>query len=159
MSVKHVLSWRAAYSVISLCVAIAFPIASWSEMDRDEQKTIRQLYADFSETWCNEKKMSKFFTETLATDTAKACDTGLIGMEVGVPIIPGQEYDEKEIMRTLKVNCGKQAKPTCTAIFENFGASNTVKYQLIEQSGDWLIADIIDEQGFSYRKSLSEALK
>lgn len=159
MSKEQVVYWRAVYPALSLCVAIAFPGTSWSETDQDMETTIRQLYADFSQTWCNHKKMSKFFTETLARDTANACDTDLIGMEVGVPIILRQDYDEKEIMRTLNINCVNRAKPTCMAIFNNFGTTNTVKYHLIKKSGTWLISDVIDEQGFSYRESLSEALK
>ncbi len=150
---------KVKYLFISLyIVLISSNLHALQEEFSSSEQVIRNLYENFGQVWCSEKELPKYFTSTLVKEIAKVCATDLVG-EIGCPIIPGNDYDEKEIIQTLKVGCIKKANPTCKVTFKNFGFLHTVTYSLQEHAQRYLITDIIDEQGVSYRRNLSEALK
>ncbi|TDB02974.1 hypothetical protein [Halomonas marinisediminis] len=119
--------------------------------------TVRQLYEQFGTLWCSEREMARVFDAAFARDMATACDRDLI-MAIGMPAIPGNDYDLGEITRTLDITCDSAQEVRCVARFQSFGQPTTVTYRLGQQGGGWVITDIIDDRGDSYRRAVSQAL-
>jgi hypothetical protein len=74
--------------------------------------------------------------DSYGTDLMTACvDFGFA--------IPGQDFDEAEIARTLSVtSTGDPARPTVTARFTNFGQPAAIAYDFIPEDGALRIDDI-----------------
>jgi len=123
------------------------------------EMVVRQLYTNFSSIWCKEKELSKYISKELAQKIEEACERNLIGSAIECPIIPGNDFDEKEIIQTLQVACTKQENTSCTAIFENFGKKYSVTFLLQLHKSGYFVFDIVGDQDFSFRNKIFKALK
>lgn len=148
-----------AYRALAkLCLASALSLPAWADTgDMAQAGTVRQLYEQFGTLWCSEREMARVFDAAFARDMATACDRDLI-MAIGMPAIPGNDYDLGEITRTLDITCDSGQEARCVARFQSFGQPTTVTYRLGRQGGRWVITDIIDDRGDSYRRAVSQAL-
>lgn len=118
------------------------------------EEFIRDFYASYvaPRFWDNRKEMSKFLSKPLVNGMIKASQRDL---DIAHPIIPGNGYDEKEILRTLAVQpFFTERGAACLATFNTFGKKNSVTYLLTKENGKWLISDVIGSGGQSYLKSL-----
>lgn len=123
-----------------ILVALGATILSSALAGEDARaQMIRALYEDFIShgMWCDAAKMSKYFSSNLATDTARKCDAD---EEIEFSIIPGSDFDDAEVMRTLTVVPG--AGSTYEARFTSFGEAHAVIYTLEKQGERWRITRI-----------------
>lgn len=81
----------------------------------------------------------------------KAADRDL---EIGCPIVPGNDFDGKEVAKSLRVKpLRKGSSDVFMASFSNFNQQYTIIYELKMENGRWLISDIVTN-GHSYLADL-----
>ena len=150
-----------AFGCLLSLLALLAPAATYADTAaKQQEQLIRQLYAQSDELICTgAKKLPRFFTASLARDTARACNANLMGLEVDRPIVPGSDLDLKEVMATLRVKCTQAVTSTCTANFAHLGSRHSIRYLLAQDGKRWVVADIIDDHGTSYQRELASALK
>jgi len=89
------------------------------------------------------ERFAVFFdkNDTHGDDLATAC------IDFGFDI-PGQDYDQAEIARTLTLSTDAgDARQTVTAMFNSFGTPTEVSYVFIPVDGVWRIDDVVGEYG------------
>jgi len=116
---------------------------------------VRQVYARFGNVFCDDINMSLYFEDAFVQELIRACNADLF-LYTGNPVIPGNDFNDKEITSTLKINCQQQNTAVCAATFDSFGESYTVRYYLTEQAGNWVITDIVNYGGDSFRGALAQ---
>ena len=153
---------KSQFKTLTFLSLVFASVVSWAEMGIDNNSregVIRQLYSDFNRTWCNPSQLPTYFVADISKATQLACDRGLFGMEIDGPIIPGNDYDLKEIVSTLQVECDEMDPTACGAVFKSFGEQYRITYLFQEHEGRHLIMDILDAMGVSFRQALKAALK
>ncbi len=105
----------------------------------ERAQMVRALYEDFVShgMWCDADKMSNYFAADLVKDTVRKCDAD---EEIELAIIPGNDFDGAEVLRTLTVVPGAGAD--YKARFTNFGEPHTVTYTFEKQGGHWRITNV-----------------
>jgi hypothetical protein len=100
---------------------------------------VRALYEDFIShgMWCDKDKMSNYFAADIVTDTVRKCDAD---EEIELSIIPGNDYDDDEVMRTLEV--APVSGSAYKASFRSFGEAHAVIYTFGKPGGKWRITDV-----------------
>jgi hypothetical protein len=129
---------RGARAFVLLAVGVAFFSGVLAGSDERAQM-VRALYEDFIShgLWCDADKMSKYFAADLVKDTVRKCDAD---EEITFAIIPGNDFDDAEVLRTLKV--APRSASTYEARFTNFGEAQTVTYTFEKQRGQWRIINV-----------------
>ena len=128
--------WAPAFVLLALGTRLfAGALAGTDE----RAQMVQALYEDFISRgmWCDADKMSKYFAADLVKDTVRKCDAD---EEIAFAIIPGNDFDDAEVMRTLTVSPGSGS--TYEARFTNFGEAHTVTYTFEKQSGQWRITKV-----------------
>jgi hypothetical protein len=127
-----------ARAFVLLAVGVTFFSGAYAGNDERAQM-VRALYEDFIShgLWCDADKMSKYFAADLVKDTVRKCDAD---EEITFAIIPGNDFDDTEVLRTLKVAPGSGS--TYEARFTSFGEPHTVTYTFEKQRGQWRITKV-----------------
>ena len=159
MSKNVVFSSKVASVISLLCLTTACsPVVTSTDISySNPESKVRQVYASFGNVLCDKINMSSFFQETFVKELIRACDADLF-LYTGNPVIPGNDFDDREITSTLKINCQQRDTTVCAATFDSFGESYTVRFYLTEETGNWVITDIVDYQGDSFRSALAQLL-
>ncbi len=129
---------RSVLAFALLALGVSFSGGLFAGKDERAQM-VRDLYQDFvfHGMWCDEAKMSKYFAADIVKDTVRTCDAD---EEIEFSIIPGNDFDDDEVMRTLKV--APVSGSAYKASFRNFGEPYTVTYTFQKQGGKWRITEI-----------------
>ena len=129
---------RSVLAVVLLALNAAFAGGVLAGTDERAQM-VRDLYEEFTShgMYCKEDKMSKFFSADIVTEIMKACEADEYPPYT---IIPGNDFDDAEVMRTLKIVPGSGS--AYKARFTNFGEANTVTYTFEKQGGKWRVTDV-----------------
>jgi hypothetical protein len=126
--------------LVPVLVALGASCTGSMVVETDERaQMVRALYAEFTSQamQCEEDKMSRFFSADIVNEFMKACEADAYPP---YPIIPGNDFDDAEIMRTLKVV--PVSDSAYMASFRNFGTPETVTYTFEKQGGQWRITDV-----------------
>lgn len=105
----------------------------------ERAQMVHDLYEEFTShgIYCEEDKMSKFFSADIVKEIMKACKADEYPPYT---IIPGNDYDDAEVMRTLKVVPGSGS--AYKASFTNFSEPHTITYTFEKQRGQWRITGV-----------------
>ncbi len=116
---------------------------------------VHDLYKSFlaDTLWVHEEELARY----LATDLLELIKKAVAAEEVMEnPFVPGNDYDEAEVARTLKVQeVSGPPTPVYTATFTNFGEAHSVTYTFKQEKEEWRITEIASD-GSSYRERLAE---
>jgi len=123
---------------VLLALSATFFAGALAGTDEREQM-VRALYEDFISEgmWCDADKMSNYFAADLVKDTVRKCDAD---EEIEFAIIPGNDFDDAEVLRTLTVV--PRSGSTYEARFISFGEAHAVTYTFEKQGGQWRIKNV-----------------
>lgn len=138
MHKSHSYRHRSVLAVVLLAFGMALSGGVLAEADERAQM-VRDLYEEFTShgIYCEEDKMSKFFSSEIVKEIMKACEADEYPPYT---IVPGNDYDDAEVMRTLKVAPGSGSAYKVS--FTNFGEAHRVIYTFEKQGGNWRISDV-----------------
>ena len=141
------------HSIVGLLSVFAFVFSYAGERQRTPlEQTVFDFYEFYSVDGVpSDGGMKKFLTNRFYRGLKKAW---AMDLDLGNPLIPGQDYDGKAIRESLTL---KQVSPTSVRVtFKTFSGADkpyTKTVVLKEEDNRWRIADVIGEYG-SYVKEL-----
>ena len=129
---------RLVLAVVLLALGMAFSGGLLAGKDERAQM-IRDLFENFilAGMVCEKASLSTYFSADIVKHVLQACDAD---EELEYNIIPGNDFDNDEVMRTLKVE--PVSGSAYRASFSNFGTPETVTYTFEKQGGKWRITDV-----------------
>ncbi len=115
---------------------------------------IHDLYDSFfaDRFWVHREEMLKFLSRLLVERIIKADKADLLLSSC--PIVPGSDYDEKEVKKSLVIkSIATDSGTACLVTLSNFGTKYSITYQFKKEAGKWRISDIVTD-GTSFLQSL-----
>lgn len=122
--------------------------------------TVKQLYTKSGLTNGNTslKRLATPDLKTLFTTADRATPDGELGCIDYVVSQQGQDYDEREILRTLKINA--LSNGNVQVRFKNFGENVNLQYKLICSTNGCKIDDVLQNNGrSSFKQQVRQCLR
>lgn len=139
----------------------AAPVATKKQAnDNPKVVFIKQFYADYLNENIHAKRLNQYYSADLkklfARDDkiAKKNEEEIACLDFDY-VIQGQDYDEKEILKTLKVSM--TPKGWVRASFKNFNENQQIDYQVQCKGNQCQIEDLSEPEG-SLKRSLAACL-
>lgn len=120
---------------------------------------IKQFYSDYLNEHYDEKKIEKYYSADLNQLFVRDAELAEQKEEIACLdfdyVVQGQDYDEKEILKTLKVSM--TPKGWVRASFKNFNENQQIDYQVQCKGNQCQIEDLSEPEG-SLKRSLAACL-
>lgn len=128
-----------------------------SQQDAQKIAIIKGLYAEYrkAEPSLNKNIFSSDFNAALAHDAKAAKADGIACLDYDY-IVQGQDYDAKEINRTLKIQAAANGRMKVS--FRNFNEARSLYYVFRCDERGCVIDDIIEPEG-SFKQQLRQCLR
>ena len=143
---------------LGLCTAIATLLAGGAAFAETPETIVRGIYAggltqsSFSRLRSPASR-AQYFQPGLAKLFAAADRTENLCIDFAITS-SGQDYDDKEITRTLRIETkAGDSRAAVDVRFQNFGEANHIRYDFVRAGERWKIADIAS---LSHRWRLSK---